>query len=283
MTLSPDAPARPLRPAAGAPAPDTSVTKALHLLDAFRTAGPVTGVSELARATGLPKSTVFRLLGQLERGRYVEHNGSGYRLARPVFELGSQVDECRPDGLRALAAPVLGDLFLHTRYVVHLAVLDGSDVLYLDKLHSSQSPHVPTVVGGRMRASCSALGKAMLPYGHDEATKEILRDGLTRRTRHSIAAPGLFLAELKRVRENRVAFDREEVALGLTCVASPVLVDGRAVAAVSVSGPTGRFDPAGTAARVITAADRIAALVAARPDHGQEFPAASHHAARLAS
>lgn len=241
----------------------TSVNKALEVLDAFRTAGPTVGVSELARATGMAKSTVFRLLTQLGRGGYVEHCGAEYSLSARAFELGNAVAFARPGGLREAAARHLGELFLRSRYVVHLGVLVGPEVLYLDKLVGPQGPNVPSEVGSRLRASCSALGKVMLPFGNPNELRQLLEGGLSPRTRFSKVAPGLFMAELKRVHELGVAFDREEAALGVTCVAAPVLIDGRAVAAVSVSGPTGRFDPAGMAEHVLRAARRTAVDYAA--------------------
>lgn len=238
----------------------TSVSKALLLLDAFRTVGAVAGVSELARVTGLPKSTAFRLLNQLAASGFLHRSGTDYRLDNHVFELGNCVQVCAPGDLRSIAAPFMSSLFVNSRYVVHLAILDGTDVLYLDKIQGYGGVRVPTVVGGRMRASCSALGKAMLAFGHRDAVEKILHEGLTRRTRHSIAAPGLFVKELHQVRTHGVAFDREEAALGLTCVAAPIIWNGRAVAALSVSGPTGRFDPAALATRVTAAANEISAL-----------------------
>lgn len=240
----------------------SSVGKALQLLDAFATIGPVAGVSELARAAGLPKSTAFRLLNHLQLAGYVEHSGTDYCLKLRVFELGSKVGVCRPDGLRALAAPFVAELFRETSHAAHLAVLDGPEVLYIEKIHGHNAPRVPTTVGGRMPASCTALGKAMLPFGHDEATQQILSAGLPRRTRHSAAAPGLFISQLRRIRDSGVAYDREEAALGVTCVAAPIKFRGTAVAAVSVSGPTSRLDPQKTASRVLRAAAHISALYA---------------------
>lgn len=241
----------------------TSVTKALRLLDAFRRVGPVAGVSDLARATGLPKSTAFRLLNQLAASGFLNRQGTDYRLDQHVFELGNCVQMCTPGDLRSIAAPFLSDLFLSSRTVLHLAVLDGTDVLYVDKIQGNTTVRVPTVVGGRIPASCSALGKAMLPFGHKHVIESILQDGLRRRTRHSIAAPGLFARELAQVRQQGVAFDREEAALGLTCVAAPILWNSRAIAAISTSGPTGRFDPAALAARVKAAARDISVRYAA--------------------
>lgn len=241
----------------------TSVTKALALLDAFRRIGPVAGVSDLARATGLPKSTAFRLLNQLAASGFLNRSGTDYRLDQHVFELGNCVPMCTPGDLRSIAAPFLSDLFAMSRTIVHLAVLDGTDVMYVDKIQGNTSVKVPTVVGGRIPASCSALGKAILPFGHKPVIEQILQEGLRRRTRHSIAAPGLFLSELQQVRQHGVAFDREESSLGLTCVAAPIIWSGHAIAAISTSGPTGRFDPAVLASRVKKAANEISALYAA--------------------
>lgn len=247
----------------GQEAAQTSVTKALSLLDAFRRLGPVAGVSDLARVTGLPKSTAFRLLNQLVASGFLNRSGTDYRLDQHIFELGNCVPICAPGDLRSIAAPFLSELFPISRTVVHLAVLDRTDVLYVDKIQGSSAARVPTVVGGRIPASCSALGKAMLPFGHKQVVEQILQAGLTRRTRYSIAAPGLFLAELQQIRQHGVAFDREEAALGLTCVAAPILWAGRAIAAISTSGATGRFDPAALASRVKAAANEISALYAA--------------------
>ena len=244
-----------------------AVGKALQLLEAFMVTGPVAGVTELARTAGLSKSTAFRLLASLEEAGYVTHAGSDYCLNLRLFELGSQVAVCRPDGLRAVAAPFLADLFRETAHAAHLAVLDGTDVLYIEKVHGSGTPRVPTSVGSRMPASCTALGKAMLSAGHEATVSRLIADGLPRRTRHSVAAPGLLVAELRRARAAGVAFDREESMLGLTCVAAPVCHAGRAIAAISLSGPTRRLDPERLSAKLQAVAAQIAARHAAlRPD-----------------
>ena len=143
-----------------------SVTKALRLLDVFRSEGPVLGVSELARQAGVAKSTAFRLLALLEDAELVERDGRGYRLSWRLFELGTSVQRRWPSGLREIAAPWLTEVFVRAGgNVVHLAVLDGSDVLYLDRVSSPRSPRVPTAVGMRVPATCTGLGKAMLAFG----------------------------------------------------------------------------------------------------------------------
>ena len=214
----------------------TSIGKALALLEAFPDDVASVGVTELARRSGVAKATAFRLLAQLERRGYVERVGDGYALGRRLFELGNRVGPCRPRGLREVALPYLTEVYERTRRTVHLAVLDGSDVLYVEKL-PVHGMRTPTRVGARVAASCTALGKAQLALGDGGAVEDLLRAGLRPRTPYSIAAPGAFTAELARIRADGVAYDREEAALGLACVAVPIVRGERVLGAVSVSGP----------------------------------------------
>jgi IclR family transcriptional regulator, KDG regulon repressor len=226
-----------------------SVTKALQLLDTFRTHGPTLGVSQISRLAGVPKSTAFRLLAYLEQSGFVERDGRGYCLGRRLFELGNSVALCRPDGLRETAAPHLTDLFVATsgKAAVHLAVLEDTDVVYLEKIAGPSTMRVPTRVGGRMNAACSGLGKAILGFSDRAAIGAVLDQGLERRTRYSAADPVRFLQQLRRVRAEGVAYDREEVTLGLVCAAAPILVDGRPVGAISLSGHAIGFNPTAAA------------------------------------
>jgi len=237
----------------------TSVGKALHLLDSFRNAGPTLGVTELARRAGVPKSTAFRLLAYLEQGGYVERAGTNYRLAWRLFELGNRVQHCRPRGLRDIAVPHMSDLHARTNHTVHLAVLEGCDIIYLEKIHGKGSVRTPTNVGARVPAACTGLGKSILAFGDHEVVERVLRQGLTRRTPYSIVDPNRFLAELAQVRTNGVAIDREEAALGLSCVAAPIKVKGQVIGAVSLSLPSARFDPVTNIPLVRRAAESIAA------------------------
>lgn len=234
-----------------------SITKALQVLEAFRESGPALGVSEIARLVGMPKSTTFRLLNHLCESGYVERMGRLYILGSRLFELGNAVQMCRPDGLRGLALPHLGDLYASTNKVVHLAVLDGTDVVYLEKVHGLKALTVDTMVGGRTPAACSALGKAMLAFSDRRSIGRVLEGGLIRRTAYSHTDPARFLGELRWVSMDRVAYDREENRLGLACTAAPIVMNGRAVGAISVSGAATRFDGVRLSEQVRRAADAI--------------------------
>lgn len=118
---------------------------------------------------------------------------------------------------------------------MHLAVAEATEVRYLEKLSGPRSSRLPTRVGGCFPVTCTALGKAMLAFSAAPVVSDLLARPLVRMTPYSIGEPKALLAELNTVRRDRVAFTREEGRLGVSCVAAPVLVDGSAVAAVSLS------------------------------------------------
>lgn len=220
-----------------------AVDKAISLLAAFGDqAGFGVGVSELARRARLSKSTAYRVLGMLERNGVVERSGTGYRLGARLHELGRAVYPTRHEALRDRLLPYLTDLYEATRQTVHLAVLHGADVVYLAKLYGHHSVPAPSRIGGRLPAHCTAVGKALLAYDA-EATALALSAPLRRLAPDTIARPADLLAELDLIRDAGVSFDHEESGPGLSCVAGVVFGPGRrALAALSVAGPTGKID-----------------------------------------
>jgi DNA-binding IclR family transcriptional regulator len=155
-----------------------------------------------------------------------------------LVELGSLA--VHQDRLVRAAGPLLGELHRATGLVAHLAVLDGPDVVYLDKIGDRMVDSIPTRVGGRQPAHCTAVGKAILAYS-DEAAQLDLQ---VRKTRYSISTGSQLAAELAKVRAHGVAFEREESLLGFGCVAAPIGSPGEAqevLAAVSVCGPMNRM------------------------------------------
>lgn len=221
----------------------TSVGKAMALLTAFDRATPI-GVSELARKAELSKSTAFRLLTTLEQFQLVVRVGSRYRLGTKLFELGNQVAYCCPSSLREIAHPYLEELHELSHQTAQLAVLDGRDVLYLDKVFGHDHVRSPSHVGRRIPAHCTALGKVLLAHAGSDVVDTLLTGKLERRTPYSIVQPSLLREELDTIRHRGVAFDREEASVGLVCIAAPIRNRRNdTVAAVSVSGPAGRFDP----------------------------------------
>lgn len=240
--------------------PNSVLARAMAVLTAFRPGEPELSLAELVRRTGLAKSTVHRMLRQLVDWDMVQRTPDGFRLGTRLFELGSLVASQR--GLREATAPFLADLFEATHETVHLAILDGVDVVYLQKMHVRGGPKVPSRVGGRMPAYCTGVGKAMLAFAPPERTDAALAGGLRRRTPRTVIAPGLLRRELAEIRRRGVAFEHEESTVGVTCVAAPVLgADGMAVAAVSITGWVNRLEPARVAPAVRTAALGISRLL----------------------
>ncbi|MER7045045.1 IclR family transcriptional regulator [Streptomyces jumonjinensis] len=233
-----------------------AVDKAISLLVALGDrAGGGMGVSELARRARLSKSTAFRVLGLLERNGVVERVGTDYRLGERLHHLGRSVYAPESEGVRDRLLPFLADLYEASRETVHLAVLDGSHVIYLAKLYGHRPAPVPSRIGGRLPAHATAVGKVLLAYDSDAAEQALSRP-LERYTAHTIADPGDLAAELNRIRRTGVAFDHAEYQPGLACVAAPVLGrGGRAVAALSVAGRQGRIDTErlGARARLVAA------------------------------
>lgn len=234
-----------------------SVLKALQLLDVFRSGSSSMGVSELARRAGFPVSTAYRLLAYLVDGGFVVKEGTQYRLADKLFELGNQVAHSRRRGLREVAAPHLGELYRMTGATARLGVLDDRDVVIVDKIVGLQTLPAPTAVGGRVPATCSALGKAMLAHLPPQDMLRCLEEPLPRMTRHSITSPGLLHRQLVETRRTRLAFDREETILGQLCVATPLLAQGKVIAAISLSLPTHRTDANSAATALLRAARQI--------------------------
>jgi DNA-binding IclR family transcriptional regulator len=222
-----------------------SVDKAMSLLKAFgQEAHLGIGVSELARRADLGKSTAFRLLVMLERNGVVERAGSAYRLGRVLHDLGSHVYSASSDAVRDTLTPHLADLYEATHQTVHLAVLHGTDVVYLNKLYGHRQIASPSKIGGRVPAYCTGVGKALLAY--DElAAESTMRGPMHAWTTHTITDADELREQLTVIRRTGVAYDVRESMNDLTCVAAPVMgPHGRPIAAMSVSGAADRFSPA---------------------------------------
>jgi DNA-binding IclR family transcriptional regulator len=219
----------------------SSVSKALALLDAFSAEKPELTLSELSRRVGAHKSSTFRLLSTLEAHGFVQRSpaGRGYRLGWKPLELAGRLRY----GLRELAAPYLEKLAERSGEIVHLSVLDGADIVYLDKHGRSQPLTVSTRVGGRSPAHASAMGKALLAGLPPAALRRLLGGRrLKRFTPTTITEPRRLARELQAIRRQGFALDNEETFPGIRCVAAPLRdQEGRVLAAVSVTVPAQRM------------------------------------------
>lgn len=241
-----------------------SAVRALQLLNVFSGEEPSLGVSEISRRAGIPTSTAHRLLSHLVKGGLLTKDGSNYRLSLNLYQLGNQAMHGQVQGLREAAAPYLGELFGRTGLTANLAFLQGPEIVMIDKVVGLRGYRSPSVVGGRYPTACTALGKAMLAFEPQESIQNVLTFGIPRRTRHSISSIPEMLGQLAQTRTTRLAYDREEASLGQFCVASPIVVNERAVAAISLSGKVNSYDVAATGALLVQSANQLAAKLNAR-------------------
>ena len=211
------------------------------LLAAFGPTDTALGVNELTRRTGIPKATVSRLVKEMEDVGFFERRGVKVGLGLRLFELGERASRRR--SVREVALPFLADLREATRQTVHLAILDGTEVVYVEILRGREAPWLPSGVGGRLPAHATGVGKALLAGSSDDVLAAVIATGLPRVGPRTLTTPGPLLRQLKRIRASGIAYEHEESAPGVACVASAIRVDdGPPVAAVSASGWIGKVD-----------------------------------------
>ena len=218
-----------------------SLERGLAILSAFRSGRPLLGVSELGRDIGLSRSTTHRYVATLAALGYLQQDGATrkYRLGPRVLDLGfSAINSME---LREVAAPHLRLLSDETGFTVNMAILDGLDIVYVERCRSSRAGQreidLNLHVGARLPAYCTSLGKvllAFLPANERKAT--LAQIEFTRRGPNTLTSRTSFAAELDRVRENGFAINNEELAYGLRSIAAPVLShDGAAAAAINLA------------------------------------------------
>jgi DNA-binding IclR family transcriptional regulator len=244
--------------------------RAVDILEAFLRIGPELGVSEISRALGMTKATTHRLLTALKRRDLVSQDAATrrYRLGIKLWELGSRATA--DFSWLERVKPYLERLTAEMGETAHLAILEESEILYVDKVETSRSLRMPSQVGRRNPAHSTALGKAMLAYLSDDVLTWILsRRPLSRATPATITDPTTLRSELAKIRADGYAVDNEELEEGLRCVAAPVRDHhGRVIAAVSCAGPTSRLptsDIPRYAAMVVRAATDISLALGCPP------------------
>ena len=219
------------------------------------------GVTRLARHLGVPVPTAYRMLRALERAGYVEQlaESKEYRLTLKLFELGSRV--ASRTTLRDLAAVEVDRLAQQAGLASNVSVLVEGDVLYLAQVKTEELLAVNLTPGSRAPATCTAMGKAMLAADFREVRSIVGPGPYPRRTEHSITSYDELVTELAEIQRLGYAVDRQELNLGVWCVAAPILgVRQTQPAAVSVSAYRPHLDAAEEerlGKLVIAAASRI--------------------------
>ena len=233
------------------------------LLAAFGPDDIALGVNELARRTAIPKATVSRLVGDMAEAGLVERVGAKVGLGLRLFELGQNASRRR--SVREVALPFMADLREACGQTIHLAILDGTDVVYVEILPGRNAPRFPSAVGRRLPAHATGVGKALLAGSPDEVVDAAVAAGLTRVGPRTITAPGALRRQLKWIAASGLAYEHEESAPGVACVASTITVDGGPpVAAISASGWIGKVDIRRVGPAVRTTALSIGRVLAAK-------------------
>ena len=230
--------------------------RASDILSALDAGHPIRSLADLSRTTGLPRSTTHRMCAELVGLGLLERVDGGYRLGLRLFELGELVPRQR--GLRETALPYMEDLRAATGATVHLGVLEGVEVVYLQILRTPGGPRLPSRIGGRLPAHATGLGKAMLAYSPRAVLAQRVEAGLPAMTPRTLVTPGALARNLQDIRTEGTSYDHEESHVGVSCVAARIfLSEPKTGAALSVSGPTQRMDLQRLGVAVRTAAFAI--------------------------
>lgn len=221
--------------------PTEGAERVVQVLDLLGGAPDGLGVSEVARELGVHRSTMSRLLQTLADSRLVERDVTSrrYRLGARIVGLAAAAVSRLP--VVSQARPELERLSFLTAETVNLAILDGFHVVYVDQVTPVQTVVMASWVGRRSPVHASSSGKVLMAFGEPKASKALLRRRLEPLTERTITDPARLRSLLEAVRSRGYASSSGELEEHLVSVAAPVLVDGTAVAAVSVSGPEYRL------------------------------------------
>ncbi|QGZ52092.1 MULTISPECIES: IclR family transcriptional regulator [Streptomyces] len=219
-----------------------AVVRSLDILELFLDAREGLTAPDVARRTGLPRTTVHEILTTLAARAYLKRDEATatYHLGLSVFRLGNAFAE-RLD-LHAVGLGVARAVSEACDETVHVAILDGADVLYVCKVDSTQSVRMVSRAGGRVPAHCTAVGKALLAHLPQDELERRVEDGLVRLTPNSVTEPVALARQLKEIRTAGLAFEYGESNPDVSCVAAPVRDHtGTVVAALSISVPDMRW------------------------------------------
>jgi IclR family pca regulon transcriptional regulator len=236
-----------------------SLERGLAILSAFDSERPLIGVSELSRELSLSRSTAHRYIATLAQLGYLQQDPDSkrYRLGPKVLDLGFSAINSMD--VREISAPHLRRLSDETGHTVNLAILDGIDVVYIERCRAAQPGQreidLNLHVGARLPAYCTAMGKAILAFVPEDRREELIaRIDFVPRGPNTITDADAFRVELARIRAAGIAVNDEELAYGLRSIAAPIQAhSGEVLAALnlaihrtmgSMDELIGRFGPA---------------------------------------
>lgn len=220
--------------------------RAINILEFIaKQGGGEAGLPELSAAMKLHKTTTHRIAHVLESRGLLRRgpDSTRYRLGLHLYDLGCHaLDNVN---IREEARPIMTRVAFEVGETVHLAVLDRAEVLYIERIEAQRSLTMGSKLGARNPIYCTALGKAILAFSPETEVDQALAGcRMQARTRNTITSVLSLKRELGRVHDRGYAIDDEEIEDGIRCISAPVLNPAdRAVAAISISGPSSRVTP----------------------------------------
>jgi DNA-binding IclR family transcriptional regulator len=218
--------------------------KTFKILELFDEKGKELALTEINELLNLNKVSIFRIIKNLEHAGYLEKDPDTlkFKLGLRMYHIGSLAE---PNSkIRRITRPFLEKLNEQCGETVHLAALHQGEALYLDKIEGKGTIRVITLIGTKLPAHCSGVGKTLLAALSEEDLEELIREkGLPRFTDNTITESNALKAELAKIRKQGYAIDNEEIEEGLKCAAAPLHdSEGNVVASISISVPKQRFD-----------------------------------------
>ena len=245
-----------------------TLAKGLIILEQLAQSANGMTASQLASAIGIHKTSIYRHLKMLSRGSYVNNGADGrYHLGNKILELASQLLRRMP--LRETGHPFLVKLSAETHKTVHLCVLDGHEVVYIDKVETQRSLPILSRIGSRAPTYCTGVGKALLSgLSTDEVVSLLEVSLLTRRTASTITDPLKLLEEVRSISERGYAVDDGENEEGIKCYATLIRAfGGDVVGAISATGLKREFDDPEEAEKLLVAVLKTAAEISRALGH----------------
>jgi len=225
--------------------PSVAVERALGMLEAVSAEPEGLSNADISRKLQIPKSSASYILRTLERQGYLHRDPQSgkYRVGLKILSLSrgalSGLD------VREVALPVMRNLMEKTSLTCHLAILDGPEAVYIEKVEPQGFIRMDTWVGRRMRVHATSVGKSLVAYiPQEQLEKIVVERPMEKRTPKTITTLPRLLKELERVRTLGYSVDDEENNLGARCLGAPVFnQQGMIEAAIGLSGPISQVNP----------------------------------------
>lgn len=223
-----------------------SIERALKLLECFTVDEPELGVTQISKKLNMHKSTVFNIIDTFESCGYLAKNAitGKYKLGLKILQISYNMYSTQDT--RKVLNPYLKEIADKTEETVYLGLLCEDEVIYIDAIHSAKNSRMNTnMIGIKAPVYCTAIGKAMLSEMTDEEVSRIISKPLVRFTPNTITDMSIFREDLDNIRKRGFSIDDMEHEYGIKCVGIALnSISGQQIAAVSISGPSLRFNNA---------------------------------------